>query len=108
MAYVIANICARRKWALENAARALVVFGTMAAGLLFDSGSVRAESTTASTASTSSAPGSSSEKDRTVLETLIAWLTSPACEITSTTACADAVVPGEGSNPAPTEFVASN
>ena len=35
MAYVIANICARRKWALENAARALVVFGTMAAGLLF-------------------------------------------------------------------------
>jgi hypothetical protein len=38
---------ARRKWALENAACALVVFGSMAAVLLFDS-SVRAESTTGS------------------------------------------------------------
>ena len=40
---------ARRKWALENAACALVVFGTIAGVLLFDSGSVRAASAAART-----------------------------------------------------------
>jgi hypothetical protein len=53
MAEVIMN--ARRMWALENAACALVVFGTIAAVLLFDSGSVRAESTTGSAVYTRSA-----------------------------------------------------
>jgi hypothetical protein len=45
----LVNTSARRKWALENAACALVVFGTIAAVLLFDSGSVRAQSTTGTT-----------------------------------------------------------
>jgi hypothetical protein len=49
---------ARRKWVLENAACALVVFGTIAAVLLFDSGSVRAQSTTGSARYARSAPGS--------------------------------------------------
>ena len=99
---------AHRKWALENAACALVVFGTMAGVLFFDSGSVRAEGTTGSVDDTRSAPRSSSHQERTTLDALIAWLTSPACEVTSTTACTDAVVPGEGSNPAPTDFAVSN
>ena len=104
MAYVIPNICARRKWARENAARGLVVFGTIAGVLLFDSGSAHAENTTGSTSFTRSAPRSSSDQERTTLDALVAWLTSPACEVTSTTACTDAVIPGEGSNPAPTDF----
>ena len=109
MAFVIAK-CACRKWARENAACALVLFGTMAAVLLLDSGSARAESTTGSVEHTRSAAGSSSDSssDKTILETLIAWLASPACEVTSTNACTDAVVPGEGSNPAPIDFGASN
>ena len=54
LAEVIMN--ARRKWALENAACALVVFGTIAAVLL-----VNAESTTGSTDYTRSAPGCQSQ-----------------------------------------------
>jgi hypothetical protein len=107
MADVIANICARRKWARENAACALVVFGTIAAVMLFDSGSVRAESTTGSVDDTRSAPRSSSHQERTIVDALIAWLTSPACEVTSTTACTDAVVPGEGQGERPVEFALS-
>ena len=57
---------ARRKWALENAACALVVFGTIAAVLL-----VNAESTTGSTDYTKSAPGSYSDEDRTIMDALI-------------------------------------
>jgi hypothetical protein len=106
MADVIANICARRKWARENAACALAVFGTMAAVLLFDSRSVRADSTR-SVDDTRSAPRSSSHQERTILDALIAWLTSPACEVTSTTACTDAVVPGEGQGERPVEFALS-
>ena len=49
---------ARRKWALENAACAVVVFGSIAAVLLFDSHSFRTESTTGSAVYTGSAPGS--------------------------------------------------
>ena len=63
-AEVIMN--ARRKWALENAACALVVFGTIAAVLL-----VNAESTTGSTDYTRSAPGSYSDEDRTIMDALI-------------------------------------
>jgi hypothetical protein len=107
MADVIANICARRKWARENAACALAVFGTMAAVLLFDSRSVRAESTSGSVDDTRSAPRSSSHQERTIVDALIAWLTSPACEVTSTTACTDAVVPGEGQGERPVEFALS-
>ena len=95
---------ARRKWALENAACALVVFGTIAGPWLFDSGSAHAENTTGNADDTRSAPRSSSDQERTTLDALIAWLTAPACEVTSTNACTDAVVPGEGSNPAPTDF----
>jgi hypothetical protein len=104
MANVIPNICARRKWARENAACALVVFGTIPVVLLFGSGSAHAENTTGSVDHTRSAPRSSSHQERTTLDALIAWLTSPACEVTSTMACTDAAVPGEGSNPAPTDF----
>ena len=56
---------ARRKWALENAACALVVFGTIAAVLL-----VNAESTTGSTDYTRSAPASYSDEDRTIMDAL--------------------------------------
>ena len=84
---------ARRNWARENAACALVVFGTMAAVLLLDSGSVRAENTNGNADDTRSVPRSSSHQERTILDALFAWLTSPACEVTSTTACTDAVVP---------------
>ena len=105
---MIANMCARRKWALENAACALAVFGTIAAVLLFDSGSAHAENTTGSTSFTRSAPRSSSDQERTTLDALIAWLTSPACEVTSTSACTDAVVPGEGQGERPVEFALSD
>jgi hypothetical protein len=53
----------RRKWVLENAACALVVFGTIGAVLLFDSSSVRADSTTGST-------GYYSDQDRLPLDAL--------------------------------------
>ena len=99
MAEVIANMNARRKWALENAACVLVVFGSMAVVLLFDSRSVRAESTMGSAAYAGSPPGYYSHQDRTTSNALLAWLQ---------TACTDAVVPGEGSNPAPTDFAGSN
>jgi hypothetical protein len=49
---------ARRKWALENAACALVVFGTIAGVLLFDSGSARAASAAARTHAVSSGEAS--------------------------------------------------
>jgi hypothetical protein len=68
---------ARRKWALENAACAVVVFGSIAAVLLFDSHSVRAESTMGSAAHARSAPGYYRDQDRTILNALLAWLTSP-------------------------------
>ena len=80
---------------------------SMAAVLLFDSRSVRAESTSGSVDDTRSAPRSSSHQERTIVDALIAWLTSPACEVTSTTACTDAVVPGEGQGERPVEFALS-
>lgn len=46
---------ARRMWALENAACAFVVFGTITAVLLFDGRSVRAESASARTGAVFSA-----------------------------------------------------
>jgi hypothetical protein len=58
---------ARRKWARENAACALVVFGTISGSLLFDSGSAHAENTTGYAEDTRSAPRSSSDQQRTTL-----------------------------------------
>jgi hypothetical protein len=65
---------ARRKWALENAACALVVFGSMAVVLLFDSHSVRAESTTGRAAYAITTPGYYSHQDRTTSNALLAWV----------------------------------